>query len=221
VVEGNSGITEALFTLSLSSASCHTVTVEVLTYDGTATAGSDYLPVHTNVVFLPGQTRQTLSVGVIGDTEVEPDETYWVCLTNVTHANVVRSCGLGTIINDDTNQAPSVTLAVVAPCLTLPTNLTLSAIATDPDWWSFRQRNLLGVNLMMPFEFLWQNACGSHLRRPWRWTIRAPASAGGIVRFSAELTQSTIASSKAIPNHGGIVHIESFVRELSQVAVEC
>src|SRR6185436_12676032 len=83
VVEPDSGIVQALFTLSLSSPSCHTVTVDIVTSDGTATAGADYLPVHAHIVFLPGQTQQTLAVDVLGDTEVEPDETYHVCMTNV------------------------------------------------------------------------------------------------------------------------------------------
>src|SRR6185295_9206716 len=39
VVEGNAGITPAVFNLSLSSASCQTVSVQIVTFDGTATGG--------------------------------------------------------------------------------------------------------------------------------------------------------------------------------------
>ncbi|MEY2409022.1 MAG: large repetitive protein, partial [Verrucomicrobiota bacterium] len=168
VVEGNSGFTDAIFTITLSSPSCHTVTVDVATFNGTATAGVDYLAAQTNFVFLPGEVQKTLTIRVVGDTEEEPDETFFVCLTNVSHAVVTRPRGLGTIINDDTNAAPHVSLAAIAPCLMLPTNLTLSAVATDPDGVVsrvefFDYTNLIGMCLVSPFEFLWQGVrAGAH-----------------------------------------------------------
>ena len=45
IVEGDAGTVNAVFTVSLSTASTQTVTVTVQTADGTATAGSDYTPV--------------------------------------------------------------------------------------------------------------------------------------------------------------------------------
>jgi subtilisin-like proprotein convertase family protein len=106
VVEGNGGVTEAIFTLSLSSASCHAVTGEVATFDGTALAGSDYLAAQASFIFLPGETQKTFTVLVLGDTEVELDETFFACLTNVAYATLARPCGLGTILNDDLPCSP-------------------------------------------------------------------------------------------------------------------
>src|SRR5262249_42748757 len=46
VTEGNSGTTAAVFTISLSAASTHSVTVGYYTSGGTATAGTDYTSVN-------------------------------------------------------------------------------------------------------------------------------------------------------------------------------
>ena len=62
VGEGNSGTTNALFTVSLSAASGQTVAVTYATADGTATAGTDYLATNGLVTFAPGTTTQTISV---------------------------------------------------------------------------------------------------------------------------------------------------------------
>ena len=67
LVEGHSGQRTALFTVSLSSASSHSVTVNFATADGTATAPGDYIAADGTLTFAPGQTSQTISVTVKGD----------------------------------------------------------------------------------------------------------------------------------------------------------
>ena len=54
VKEGNSGTTDAVFTLTLSAPSSVPVTVAYGTEDGTAKAGSDYLTTNGIVTFAPG-----------------------------------------------------------------------------------------------------------------------------------------------------------------------
>ena len=44
-------------------------------------------------------------MAVIGDTTVEPDETFVVTLSNATGATLIRSQAVGTIVNDDTASA--------------------------------------------------------------------------------------------------------------------
>jgi hypothetical protein len=103
VAEGNSGTTSATFTVTLSPPSAQTVTVVAQSADGTATAASgDYtaLPA-TTVTFGPGTTTQTVTVQVKGDTLNEPDETFFVTLSNPTNAAIGRARGTGTIRNDD------------------------------------------------------------------------------------------------------------------------
>jgi len=103
VAEGNSGTTTATFTVSLSGPAQGTdVTFDIATADGTATAPSDYVAKSlTNQVIPAGQTSYTFTVTVNGDTNVEPDETFLVNVTNVVGASVTDGQGQGTIQNDD------------------------------------------------------------------------------------------------------------------------
>src|SRR5688572_25731191 len=64
VREGNSGTTNAVFQLSLASATLLPVTVSYATADGTAIAGGDYIATNGIVTFLAGQTSQTITVAV-------------------------------------------------------------------------------------------------------------------------------------------------------------
>src|SRR5262249_9637904 len=84
-----------------SAASGRTVTVQYATADGTATAGSDYQSATGTISFAPGVTSRTISVGVNGDTLIEPDETFFVNLTAPANAVLLRDQGTGTILNDD------------------------------------------------------------------------------------------------------------------------
>ena len=102
VTEGNSGATNANFTVSLSAAANGTVTVNWATADGTATASSDYVAVTNGVVtFQSGETTKTVPVQVNGDAVYEPNETFYVNLSNPTGATIADGQGVGTIVNDD------------------------------------------------------------------------------------------------------------------------
>jgi len=103
VTEGNTGTTPAVFTVSLSNPSQSTTIVTFATADGTATAANnDYVPNSGTIVFAPHQTTQTISVSVNGDFVVEPDEDFFVNLSNPTNAVIGDGQGAGTIKNDDT-----------------------------------------------------------------------------------------------------------------------
>ncbi len=109
VVEGNSGTTTMTYTVSLSAPSGRDVYVNYATASGTATAGSDYTSTSGYLMFSPGQTSQTVSVSVIGDTLYEPDETVYLNLSTPTYATLGRSQAVGTIVNDD--PLPTVSVA--------------------------------------------------------------------------------------------------------------
>src|SRR5262249_6375263 len=100
--EGNSGTTSYLFTVSLSAPSSQTVTVQVATSNGTATAPSDYAAIPpTPLTFASGETSKTIPVLVNGDLIPESDESFAVILSSATNAVIGNSTGVGTIINDD------------------------------------------------------------------------------------------------------------------------
>jgi hypothetical protein len=91
----------AVFSVSLSAASSRTVTVSYGTSAGTATAGNDYQSTNGTLTFAPGETGKTVNVSVNGDSVVEPDETFFVNLSNATNAAITDFRGVGTILNDD------------------------------------------------------------------------------------------------------------------------
>jgi hypothetical protein len=100
--EGNAGLTAFNFTVNLSSASSLPVTVSYQTSNGTATAGSDYQAASSAIIIPPGATSGPITVNVIGDTTVEPNETFNVALTGATNGTIGSpSTAVGTIVNDD------------------------------------------------------------------------------------------------------------------------
>jgi uncharacterized protein len=101
--EGDSGTTNFNFTVSLSQpANAGGVSFTVNTADGTATAPSDYTAIVNGAGSIPqGNSSTTVTVSVNGDTTVEPNETFFVNISNVTGAGVTDSQGQGTITNDD------------------------------------------------------------------------------------------------------------------------
>jgi len=118
ITEGNSGTVNAVFTVSLSDQSSQEVTVDyATTQDGsTATGGAacgdntDYVTTSGMLTFNPGEPlQQTITVPVCGDILDEPNETFFVNLSNATNATIPDSQGqgTGTIIDDD---LPTVTI---------------------------------------------------------------------------------------------------------------
>jgi hypothetical protein len=102
VTEGNSGTTDAVFTVSLSAASGQDVAVDYDTANGTATASTDYLS-SSNVLVIPaGQTSKTITVKVKGDTTPEADESFAVNLSNASTATIQDGAGQGIILDEDT-----------------------------------------------------------------------------------------------------------------------
>ncbi len=103
--EGNAGTSTFDFTVSIDQSV--NASVEVNTANGTATAGSDYTAIAGQVVNFTsgGATTQTVSVTVNGDVTIEPNETFFVNLSNASGALIADNQGLGTIQNDDNIQA--------------------------------------------------------------------------------------------------------------------
>jgi hypothetical protein len=91
-----------VITVTLNSTSPVSVTVDYATSDGTASAGSDYIPTNGTLIFAPGQTSRTFDVLIIDDTQIEPDETFMVTLSNPANATLgTPNPATVTIINND------------------------------------------------------------------------------------------------------------------------
>src|SRR5207249_9877449 len=128
VAEGNSGTTNAIFIVTLSAPSPQTVTVNYATANGTAIAGSDYVALATNTLsFAPGETTNTITVQINGDTTDEADETFFVNLSSPSNATIADSPSQGTTVNEHTAPAaPFTTLRSSGPETISSPNLTLA-----------------------------------------------------------------------------------------------
>ncbi len=102
-LEGVPGSGNSLsFPVALSSpAPASGVTVSYGTSDITAQAGTDYEVTAGTLTFLAGESAKTIVVPVIGDLDIEPDETLAVTLSAPIGATIVKGTGIGTILNDD------------------------------------------------------------------------------------------------------------------------
>jgi chitinase len=101
LAEGNAASTAFTFKVTLNRASVNTVTVVCTTADGTATSPGDYAAATTTLTFAPGVTLRNVTVSVVGETSVEPSETFFVNLSAPTSATIADGQGLGTVLNDD------------------------------------------------------------------------------------------------------------------------
>jgi glucose/arabinose dehydrogenase len=107
--EGHAGTTAATFFVTLSGASGSAVSVQYATAPGTATAGTDYVTRSlTTLTFAPGETSKPVTVMVKGDVKDEPDETFFLNLSNPTSAVIADGQAVATILDDDPLPAASI-----------------------------------------------------------------------------------------------------------------
>ena len=112
VTEGNSGTTNATFTITASPRPKGSSTLQVswATGNGTATSPSDYTTASGSVTFTRTVGDRTVSVPVVGDTIDEANETFAVNLSNLvgTPGSIGDAQGVGTITDNDA--APTLSL---------------------------------------------------------------------------------------------------------------
>jgi hypothetical protein len=79
-----------------------TVSVDFATADGTAVAGSDYIPVNGRLTFRPGEIEKTILIDIVDDNVSERTETFTLSLFNPSgSAGLVNSQTTITIADDD------------------------------------------------------------------------------------------------------------------------
>ena len=145
--EGKNGTTVFTFTVTRGGNTSGSVAVSYATANGTAQAGSDYNAVSNTLSFASGETIKTINVGVIADRVGEPNETFFVNLSNVVGGAILDGQGLGTIVNDDgaallaafgaRADGPSVTLGQVQQLLPLAVSYwSTGSHAAAPAQWT-------------------------------------------------------------------------------------
>jgi hypothetical protein len=120
VVEGDTGTTSITFTVTRSTP-IGVTTVEYATADATASAGSDYGTATGTVTFAEGDTSETITVVVNGDSLSELDEVLLVNLSAPSNGTITDNQARGEVNNDD---APQLVYAAGAGSSTT-TNLIL------------------------------------------------------------------------------------------------
>ena len=102
VTEGDEGTQTATLNVNLSEATTNTVTINYTTNAiGSATENEDYASDTGALIFEPNTVRQSISLTILSDTNVEPDENFEVLLTSATNADFGNKASTITISNDD------------------------------------------------------------------------------------------------------------------------
>ncbi len=102
ISEGNSGSSDAVFLIQLGQTAATDVTFDADTIEGTATAGSDYLPLSISRIVIPaGSLIATVTVSVLGDLIYEGNETFSLKISNIRGVDSGDLVAVATIFDDD------------------------------------------------------------------------------------------------------------------------
>jgi hypothetical protein len=149
-LEGNAGNTPMNFTATLSNPVQGGVIATLNTADGNnvnpllnaTVADNDYVAISAGALSIIGTTTQVIPVQIVGDTDVEPNQSFRLTISGLTlpagipaAAVTLGAQGVGTINNDDATglSISNVTLTEGnAGTSTMTFNVTLSAPNKDP-----------------------------------------------------------------------------------------
>ncbi|MBN1155718.1 PKD domain-containing protein [candidate division KSB1 bacterium] len=100
-VSADEGIGTMTFTVTLSAASGMNVSVDYQASNGTAVAPGDYTSVSGTLTIPAGSMSATIDVPINDDATYEPDETFFIDLSNAQNGSIADGQGQGTILNND------------------------------------------------------------------------------------------------------------------------
>lgn len=132
LLEGDTGSTNIIVSVTLSASNGEPVTVDFSTVDGTATAPADYSSTNGTLIFNPGETNHSFSIAIHGDATDELNETFLIQLSNPAGAVLARNQATVTILDDD-NGPPSLTQIPDSAGGEL-TSIVITNVATDTDF---------------------------------------------------------------------------------------
>lgn len=98
--EGN-GTGTALVEVRLSGATDRPVTVDYATSVGTALPGQDYTQISGTLTFAPGETSKLVPIIILGDSQFEEQEYFFLNLSQPTNATIEDGQGVIRLDNDD------------------------------------------------------------------------------------------------------------------------
>ncbi|MBK8010117.1 MAG: hypothetical protein IPK13_02120 [Deltaproteobacteria bacterium] len=112
VDEGDAGSRSLALTVTLSSVTSESVTVDWTTVNGSAVSPADFTARSGTLVFSPGATTRSVTVPIVGDRLDELNETFRVRLSNPSGATIADGEAVATIRDDD--DPPLVSIADVS-----------------------------------------------------------------------------------------------------------
>jgi hypothetical protein len=101
VLEGDSGSSTAVFTVTLAPTGTAPISVTYVTINDTALAGTDYTAISGTLTFSPGELTKTIGVSVTGDLIDEFNETFRVDLFTTAAIDLLDAQAIGAIIDND------------------------------------------------------------------------------------------------------------------------
>ena len=138
VAEGDTGTSDATFTVTLSAASPNQVTVDYATVAGTALETTDYTAASGTLTFAAGETSKTITVPIIGDLTAEDTETFDVVLSQPSDGLLMTDApGVGTITDTDQGGGPQAVDDQALRDATV-TPVTINVLTNDTDFANTR-----------------------------------------------------------------------------------
>ncbi|MFL5842262.1 MAG: Ig-like domain repeat protein [Thermoleophilaceae bacterium] len=217
--EGNSATTTFGFTVTLSDPppppGNFTFMVSFQTTAGTATAGStcggttDYVTTSGQLTFNRNNLTRPVNVSVCGDTAVEPDESFFVDLSNATGgATITKSRGTGTIRNDDV--ALTRPTSTTVSCGTSTVGISSNCTATVSDTGS-------GIKTTPTGTVSWSSSPAGTFAST--QCMLSPTATVGVATCSVGFTPSSAGANVVTGSYGGsLIHNPSQGQTTVQVA---
>ncbi len=129
----------ANFVVTLDRPSVGVVSIDYVTQNGTALAGSDYVAQSGTLKFAPSETAKTVKVLVVDDALHESPETFSLALSNLVGATTLDSVGTATIDDNDAPPPPPVT-----------SSLLWQSSAGQAAFWDMDDNALVGGGTVSP-----------------------------------------------------------------------
>ncbi len=150
ILEGNFGTTNAIFTVTLDTPAALLVSIDFATADSTANSGMDYIATNGTLIFAPGEISKQIPVAVKGDTISEPNEIFFVNLSNPTNASLTDPQGMGTILSDDVPSAVYLRSTAGAPWGSTSNEFAMSRVFGSNNWQDLRFETVNSNQLFSP-----------------------------------------------------------------------
>jgi hypothetical protein len=113
VVEHGTGPVTEQFTINLTSAATHPVTVSYQTSNSTAIAGTDYTAKAGTLTIAAGQTSGIVPVTVLANKAATTNRVFYLSLSGASGATLASPKLSGTIVEQNTPPPPSLSIASV------------------------------------------------------------------------------------------------------------